>query len=98
MLLGWGALMASQLANISVLGSIRLTTDVQPPWLPAELPLVVVLQALVVLASFLAAATALRTLRRTARNEEALGTLAWVTVHLLLLSYTVGVLVVVVGS
>ena len=58
MILGWAALMTSQLANIVVLNATRLVlplTHLLPSWMPTELSLLTVLQVGVVLFGLLLA-------------------------------------------
>ncbi len=97
MVLGWSALMASQLANVSVLRELHIVTQPETAWLPSQLPLLTVAQLLVLVAAWAATTFALRTIRRTAPPDGQLGPIAWWSAHGLTIAYTVTVAALVLG-
>jgi transcriptional regulator with AAA-type ATPase domain len=96
MILGWGALMVSQLENLPLLGRLDLVVRTGPGWLPAQLPGLLIAQLGVLAAAWLLATLALRRIRAAAAATESLSPVAWAGAHLAFLGYAAAAAVVVI--
>jgi transcriptional regulator with AAA-type ATPase domain len=96
MILGWGALMASQLENVPLLGRFDLVVRAGPGWLPGQLPGLLIAQLGVLAAAWLLAAMALRRVRAAAAVGESLSATAWAALHLVFFGYAAGATVLVI--
>lgn len=93
MLLGWSALMASQLANVGLLAGARLVlppAEWLPAWLPTDIGLLPLVQLLLILGTAVLASVAVEQIR--VRGGERRGTWWWIGVGAVLVGY-VGFLV-----
>ncbi len=96
LLLGWAALMTSQLANVPVLAEAKivlLPSPWLPPWAPTEISLLGLLQVGFVLGASLLAAVAFDQVR--SRQTDG-GRVGWVVASGLLVAYAVVVVALVV--